>query len=156
MTISQTLYKHLTRLDADYQVMPHPQTFSSSQTAQISHISGHCLAKGVVVKDDQGYLVAVLPAANHIWFDELNALTLRRLNLAEEEEASQLFADCETGAFPVLGEAYGLEVVLDDSLMDQPDIYFEAGDHASLLHMSGRQFDRVMEHALHGRFSHHG
>lgn len=155
MTIAPTIQEHLSSHDADYNVLEHPQTFCASQTAQKSHISGSLIAKGVVVKDNQGYLMAVLPAVNHIWFEELNALTERNLTIAEEEEASQLFFDCELGAFPALGAAYGLEVVLDDSLVEQPDIFIEGGDHASLLHMSGRQFERLMGNALHGHFSHH-
>ena len=155
MTISPTLRDHLTRNDADYTVLEHPQAFSASQTAQKSHVSGSCLAKGVVVKDDAGYLMVVLPAVNHIWFEDLKALTHRVLCLSDEEEASQLFSDCEMGAFPALGEAYGLDVVLDDSLLEQPDIYVEGGDHANLLHISGKQFERLMNNALHGRFSHH-
>lgn len=155
MTIAGTLKDHLTRQDADYNVVAHPQTFSASQTAQMAHVSGNRIAKGVVVKDNEGYMLAVLPAASRIWLDELNRLTQRTLSLASEDEASQLFSDCDKGAFPAFGNAYGLEVVLDDDLMDQVDIYVEGGDHTSLVHMSGKQFERLMTNALHGHFSHH-
>ena len=33
--------------------------------------------------------------------------------------------DCEPGAVPPLGAAYGLDVVVDDSLTDHSDVYFE-------------------------------
>ena len=155
MSVSPTLREHLTALEADYQVLSHPQTFSTNQTAQVSHIPGGQVAKAVVMKDDEGFMLAVLPAVHHIWFKDLNELTHRNLSMASEEEASQLFADCEMGAFPVMGEAFGLDVVLDDSLNEQPDVYFEGGDHASLLRMSGGQFQRMMENAIHGRFSYH-
>ena len=36
----------------DYEVVSHRHTLSSSQTAQACHVSGDCLAKAVVVKDE--------------------------------------------------------------------------------------------------------
>jgi Ala-tRNA(Pro) deacylase len=42
---------------------------------------------------------------------------------------------------------------VDDSIEAQPEIYMEAGDHETLLHMSHAQFARLMENARHGRFS---
>lgn len=36
-----------------------------------------------------------------------------------------IFHDCEPGAVTALGAAYGLKVVLDDSLASEPEIYFE-------------------------------
>jgi len=35
-------------------------------------------------------------------------------------------------------------MVLDPSLGDTPDAYFEGGDHESLIHISGRDFLRLM------------
>ncbi|NIR96509.1 MAG: deacylase, partial [Gammaproteobacteria bacterium] len=49
----------------------------------------------------------------------------------------------------------GLDTVLDDSLAEQPDIYFEGGDHEALVHVSSEQFQELMADAEHGRFSHH-
>jgi len=54
---------------------------------------------------------------------------------------------------PALGAAYGLNVVVDDSLAQQPDIYFESGDHTNLVHISGTSFRKLMTDALHGRFT---
>ncbi|WP_324541332.1 hypothetical protein [Hyphomicrobium sp.] len=39
--------------------------------------------------------------------------------------------------------AYGLSGVVDDSLEGFDHIYFEAGDHCSLLHVTGRGFHRL-------------
>jgi Ala-tRNA(Pro) deacylase len=42
---------------------------------------------------------------------------------------------------------------VDDSIEAQPEIYMEAGDHETLLHISHAQFARLMGNARHGRFS---
>jgi Ala-tRNA(Pro) deacylase len=52
-----------------------------------------------------------------------------------------------------MGPGYGVETVIDDSLDDQPDVYFEAGDHASLVHMSGAEFSRLTQQAQRRHFS---
>jgi Ala-tRNA(Pro) deacylase len=73
------------------------------------------------------------------------------VSLATESEASRLFPDCEEGAMPALGMAYGLPAVVDDDLHGCDDIYFEGGDHRSLVHISGDQFDRLMGDVPRGR-----
>jgi hypothetical protein len=44
-----------------------------------------------------------------------------------------------------LTAAYGLDVVVDDSLSRQQDLYLEGGDHAHLVHISGTDFRKLME-----------
>jgi len=75
--------------------------------------------------------------------------------LADESEIKRLFPDCALGAVPAVGECYDLEVIVDDSIQAQPDVYLEGGDHATLIHISQAQFSRLMSGARHGRFSTH-
>ena len=57
--------------------------------------------------------------------------------MAGEEQIETLFTDCEPDAVPALGAAYGLDILVDESLAQQPEIYLECGDHDSLVHISG-------------------
>ena len=88
-------------------------------------------------------MLAVLPASRHIQFEELRRLLGSEVDMANEEQVETLFLDCEPGAVPALGAAYGLNVVVDDTLAQQPDVYFEGGDHASLVHVSGGEFSEA-------------
>ncbi|MBC8338519.1 MAG: YbaK/EbsC family protein [Rhodospirillales bacterium] len=156
MAIAITLKQYLSDNDIDYEALTHPYTASSLMTAEESHIPGSRIAKGVVLKKGKDYLLAVLPASNHIHFEEIRNLLDQRVKLASEEEVESLFEDCEIGAVPPIGRAYGLEVLIDDSLSGNEDIYFEAGDHATLIHVAGKQFGEMMGSARHGRFSYPG
>jgi Ala-tRNA(Pro) deacylase len=40
-------------------------------------------------------------------------------------------------------------------LIGSPDIYFEAGDHVALVHVTGKDFLRLMANAPRGDISHH-
>ena len=97
--------------------------------------------------------MAVVPASHHVDLDAVERLCGRPLSLADEEEIGRLFPDCEFGAVPPIGAAYGLAVIVDDVLAGQPDVYLEAGDHLNLLHLSGEQFAGLMRDVQHGRFS---
>lgn len=54
---------------------------------------------------------------------------------------------------PGLPNAWGVEMVWDDALMAQPDIYLEAGDHKRLLHVQTRHLREAFGDAPHCHFS---
>ena len=81
--------------------------------------------------------------------EELN----RNLVLACEEEFKALFEDCEVGAVPALGEAYGINVIWDDDLQYTADIYIEAGDHEHLIWLERRDFKKLMSSLPHSIIS---
>jgi len=154
MTIAATVSSCLQDRDADYDVLTHPHTVSSGESAQLAHVPGKCLAKSVVLEDDQGYLMVVLPATHQVDLGELHRQFNRNLGLATENELGNLFADCEIGALPPLGPAYGVETIVDDALAEQADIFFEAGDHEQLIHVSAETFQVLLgENVQHGHFS---
>ena len=78
---------------------------------------------------------------------EVGARTRRDLELVQEWELRGLFKDCEVGAIPAACPAYGMETYLDESLVAQPDVYLEGGDHEALIHMRIDQFLDLMEDA---------
>jgi Ala-tRNA(Pro) deacylase len=155
MTIATTLEQYLTNQGIAYDLLPHSPTQSSMRTAQASHVPGSCLAKAVVVKQGRGYLLAVIPASRHLRLDDLSGLLNCELELATEQEIETAFPDCARGAVPPIGAAYGLGMIVDDSIGGQPEIYFEGGDHETLVHLSGPEFARLTAGTPHGQFSHH-
>ena len=78
----------------------------------------------------------------------------KRLGLASEDEVISLFGDCDTGAIPPIGAAYDVPVIVDESLGDAADVYFEGGDHKTLVHVSGKDFRSLTMGAYQARFSH--
>ncbi|HEC20778.1 MAG TPA: YbaK/EbsC family protein [Gammaproteobacteria bacterium] len=155
MAVATTLREYLDRWGVDYEVVPHARTSSSLETAEAAHVPGDKLAKCVVTEDYRGYLMVVVPASHEVEFDRLDDELDRRLELANEEELADIFTDCELGAIPPLGEAYGLDVAVDRSLTECEDVYFEAGDHAELVHLRGEDFRDLMAGAEQGEFSRH-
>lgn len=154
MAIAMTLAEYLESHHSAFEVMTHAHTGCSLDTAATAQVPGDRLAKSVMLKDDQGYVMAVLPSTCHVAIRAVNrSLGGRHLQLAEEWELKDLFRDCEPGAVPAVGPAYGLQTVIDQRLTQQKDVYFEAGDHEGLIHMPMDQFLDLMGECGQARFS---
>jgi Ala-tRNA(Pro) deacylase len=78
----------------------------------------------------------------------------RDFRLASEDEIAHLFKDCEPGAVPPLGPAYGIETLLDEALANLDEVYFEAGDHEQLVHIRGEDFQGLLTGVRRGYYSH--
>jgi Ala-tRNA(Pro) deacylase len=155
MGVAATLQDYLESRKVAYEVIEHPYSNSSMRTAEAAHIPGDQVAKSILLGDDSSYLLAVIPATHRLELDRLNQVLARSLEMIDEEEIASTFSDCKTGAIPVVGEAYGVDAVLDAALSHEPDVYFESGDHEHLIHMRGEDFRILMEHVPRVQVSHH-
>ncbi len=155
MSIASRVSEYLAEQDADFDILRHPHSSTSLESAQLAHVPGDCIAKSVVLGDERGYLLAVLPASCRVDLGELHRQTNRNLGLVTEHELGALFEDCEPGAVPPFGNVYDLDTIVDESLVEQSDIYFEAGDHESLVHVSAETFEALLADARHSEFIRH-
>lgn len=154
MAIAITLKEYLTDQNIDYTVLMHAHAYGSMETAEAAHIPGKLLAKSVMLEDENGrYLLAVIPSNYQVNLEKLHDQYNMSLALASEHEVGNLFTDCELGAIPPVGNAYGIDVIMDKSLDNCSDVYFEAGDHTRLIHMNGAQFTQLMASAAHSDFA---
>ena len=153
MAIAVTQQRFLVQRNTEYDLMLHPHTASSRETAEAAHIPETYIAKAVVVKDRSGYLVVVIPASNWLNLETLRSERGPEVELASEDEIATLFSDCEPGAVPPLGPAYGIETLLDETLAELDDVYFEAGDHEQLVHLRGEDFQELLRGAQRGYYS---
>jgi Ala-tRNA(Pro) deacylase len=144
MAIAMTLKSYLENHHIDFDTVEHSHTETTVDAARSAHVPPHLVAKAVVLKDNAGFLVAVLPSNNRLNIAWVNEELERNLVLATEDELATLFKDCETGAVPALSNAYGLKVIWDDQLKHASDIYIEAGDHEHLIHLPGDDFRKLM------------
>lgn len=154
MGMAMKLADYLRAHPVQFDLMTHSHTGNSLQSAEAMRVSPGCLAKAVVLEDKDAQMVmAVLPASRKLKLDDLRSRTGRMLHLATEAELRERFDDCETGAVPPIGKAYGMETILDESLMALPELYFEAGDHETLVRVKTSDFIGLLEGAPHMAFS---
>jgi len=154
MAIAESLEEYLASRHIAYEVFTHPKTSTAMQTVNKANIPADRMVKCVVLEDDAGYVMAVVPASHRVDLGKIRAAMNRRLGLAMEDEFSEMLNDCTVGAVPPVGQAYGMATIIADELSDQPDIYLEGGDHQALVHLTGGQFNALMTGAVHGDISH--
>lgn len=155
MSIGRKLKEYMSDARVEYDLVEHPRTECSTRTAQVAHVPGDHLAKGVVLHHDDGYVLAVVPSTHRVEVGSLERTVGCNLDLAREPEIADLFDDCRLGAIPPAGMPYDVLTVVDDSLAALPEVWFEGGDHRTLVHVSGEGFRRLMADAQQAHFSHH-
>lgn len=155
MAIAPSLQKYLSAESIAYDLVEHRPAMSATRIAEACKISGDCLAKAVLLRSRDGYLLAILPASYHLRLGDgtLQRMLCRDVDLARESELGLVFKDCVQGAIPPVPACYGLDAIVDESIEAQPDIYMEAGDHETLVHMDHVQFAQLTKDAWRGHFS---
>ncbi|HEY3049462.1 MAG TPA: YbaK/EbsC family protein [Polaromonas sp.] len=153
MSIPSHLSSYLDQRGARYEICAHAHSRSSAETARSAHVRPNQLAKSVILEDEAGCVMAVIPADKTVMVGELARMLGRKeLRLADESRIGMLFADCDLGAVPPVGMAWGIETIVDDELEANDVVYMEGGDHERLLRMPQEQFHALMISQQHGRF----
>ena len=107
----------LTNRQVPFQRLHHPPAYTANRVAQALHVPGREVAKTVLVRTGQGYVLTVLPATHRVDMDKLREdLHEDDIDLASEGEMERLFPDCEPGAMPPFGSLYHLPTIVDESL----------------------------------------
>lgn len=142
---AQKLKAFLDEAAVKYNTISHPPAFDAQHVAANAHVSGKELAKSVVVRVDDRYAMAVLPASQMVHLGHLKkALSAEHAELATESEVERLFPDCERGAVPPFGNLYDLEVYVAEELAEDEEIAFSAGTHKELFRMAYRDYKRLV------------
>ena len=149
MAISPTLLRHLEDRMVSFDFLTHGRTLHSLATAKAGAIPEANLAKAILIRKADGFLLAVVPASRNVELDALGKWLGQPVCLATEEEVAAIFDDCELGAIPPIAEPFGLPAVIDDYLEGLSHIYFEAGDHRTLVHLRGSEFRRLTARTPH-------
>ena len=153
MSIAPRLRWYLDQHAVEYEVQRHPYSLTSNETANRAHVPSTNLAKAVLLEDERGYVMAILPASRRIDLRRLGEQLHRNLEFASEPEIESLFHDCDRGAMPPVGGPYRIPTVYDDALNGLDEVWFEAGDHTAVVHLQGADFIELLSGSLHGHFS---
>ena len=124
--IEQTLREH----HIPFEVVKHSPTYTAQELAQQEHISGHKVAKLVVVIADGHPHGLILPASRKVILHRVReALGATYVRLASEGELRSFCSDCDVGSTPPLPHWSNIKLLMDESMRVQGDILFQAGTH---------------------------
>lgn len=124
----------------------HPEAYTAQEVAQYEHVSGHHVAKVVVVIADGRPVEVFLPASRKVRMDQVQkVLNAKDVRLASEEEIEKIFTDCEVGALPALRHWKDVQVLMDRSLQVDGDILFQAGTHTDAIQMNYQEWYELVQ-----------
>ena len=129
-----------------YYVISHSMAFTAQEIAALVHISGHELAKTVIIRLKGKLAMAVLPASHKVSFRSLaNVVGTDDIALAHEQEFQFRFPECEVGAMPPFGNLWNMEVFVAEKLSHNDEIVFNAGSHTELIRMMYKEFEQLVK-----------
>jgi len=144
--VNKKLKEFLDKKGIDYTVFQHEEAFTAQELAAVSHIPGREMIKVVIVRSDEKYFMAVLPASYRIDMEKLKkVLNVASLRLSTEEEFGRLFPDCEIGAMPPFGNLYNIDTYVDKVVSEEEVIVFLAGNHKESIKMKYKDYAEAVK-----------
>jgi Ala-tRNA(Pro) deacylase len=136
-----------------YQVHEHRPVVTASRLAEAEHITGHRVAKTVLLNAHNHPVAVVLPASARLDLTRVRGvLGFGDLRLAAESEIAEWFKGCEPGAVPPLRLRGDEQILMDRSLAHLGDILFPAGTQQQAIRMRFRDWYRAVHPGV-GRFA---
>ena len=145
MNIPARLENYLRENHIPYSRCTHRLAYSAQGVAAAQHVAGRTVAKTVILKTEDQFLMVVLPAPMKVDLHLLREeLPFKQLELADEWEFGGLFPDCQLGAMAPFGNLYGLPVYVEESLASQEEVVFNAGTHLDTIRMKYKNFEQAV------------
>ncbi len=139
-----TILEFLEKSGVDYKVTEHKPTFTAQRMAAEEHEAGKFIAKPVVIKADDKFIMCVLGACYKVDLQALKSqLGADFVELADERKIAKICTDCELGAEPPFGNLYDMETIIDKTLLEDDHIIFQGGTHETSIRMSMQDFQKL-------------
>jgi Ala-tRNA(Pro) deacylase len=131
-----------------FEMLLHRPASSATHLASSVHVPGRGVAKAVLVRAGERFVLAVLPATARIDLGRLArvlGIGSSQLRLATPDEILQTIGDCEPGVIPPFGRLYGLETIMDDRLAENAMIVFGANTRHEGMRMRFSDYEALEE-----------
>lgn len=113
-----------------YEVVEHETTYTAAAEARAVGVQPYDAAKTVVLRADDGYRLAVIPASEQLDLHKLRLVPEGgEVRLASEHEMAEAFPEFDVGALPPFGPMLPALEILDRRLLDHDRILCNGGDH---------------------------
>lgn len=129
------LISRLSAAGVDFERSRHAPVYTSAEAAAIRGTSLHSGAKALILKGDDRFVMAVLPADLALDGKALRQhLGWKGLRFATVDEVRER-TGLTPGSIPPFGSLFGLATYCDERLADNESINFNAGSHSESIHM---------------------
>lgn len=142
-------YKKIVNLlrvnDARYGETEHQPVYTSQQLAKVRGVLEKQIAKSLLLKCGNDFIIAVLPGDRKLDNQKLkNLLKIRKFRFATPEEVKSK-THCEIGACYPFGNLIGLSTIVDKSMSKNKVIFFNPGLHNITMEIEWKDYYSIVK-----------
>jgi Ala-tRNA(Pro) deacylase len=136
MAVNQKLSGYLDSIGKQWEPLSHPEALSSVDEARALGIDPDEVAKSLVLKGREGYVLAVIPGGHRLDMHKVRDATGDKIiRLASEDDLERDFSDYELGAAPPAPGLLNVRGFVDPMVRSREWIVFAAGTHTDSVRM---------------------
>lgn len=162
MAISKKIADYLDKNKYKYEIIEHRTTYTAWDTAQTEKVKPQEVAKALVMKTDNDYLIAMVPSNKNL--DKKGLLKI--INAQKKKAGDKLYKKIDfakeawmkknlpgkVGATPPFAGLINLGVYIDNALKKNKKIYLGSGEYTFSVRVNMRQYLKIEKPAI-GSFS---
>jgi Ala-tRNA(Pro) deacylase len=134
----------LERKGCEYRTFHHEPVRTSEEAARVRGTPLERGAKALLLKTDGAFVLAVLCASDKVRSSALRRhVGCKKMSFASAEDVAAV-TGCEPGGVPPFGNLFGLRVVMDERLVGQEWIDFNAGERTRSIEMRSADFVAIV------------
>ncbi len=142
-TVFEDIKNLLQQNKIQFEVLEHEAVFTSEQSAKARGTELKQGAKALILKTEKGYIQAVISAAKEIDIAKLKTIIgAKELKMATADQV-KTETGCDIGSVPPFGNLFGLPTYIDNSLMENKTIAFNAGSHIKSIKMTSEDLAKT-------------
>jgi Ala-tRNA(Pro) deacylase len=143
MTVTENLLAFLRENDADFEVVTHEPVTTSEDAARVRNTPLEQGAKALVFLADGQPIMLVLPANQRVDRRAFkSAFGVKDLNMVSPDELREM-TGLEVGAVPPFGRLLGLPTYVDERLLANPRLAFNAGSRTTSVLLETSDYERL-------------
>ncbi|OGI17194.1 MAG: hypothetical protein A3J63_04920 [Candidatus Moranbacteria bacterium RIFCSPHIGHO2_02_FULL_40_12b] len=162
MPISKKITDYLNKNKYKYEIIEHRTTYTAWDTAQTEKVKPQEVAKALVMKADNDYLVALVPSNKNldkkgllkvinVWKKKSGGKACKKIDFAKEAWMKKNLPG-KVGATPPFAGLINLGVYIDNALKKNKKIYLGSGEYTESVRVSVSQYLKI-EKPVMGNFS---
>lgn len=150
--IPNKVLNYLEKNRIKFEVIDHRQVFTAHDLAMTLHLPHSQIAKSLLIKADNNFILAVLPADKNLDMRKLAKLVkAKKLSMPKENIMKEKFK-VKPGALPAFGGLYKLPVYIDKIILKQKKILLSSGSFVQSVLLSPKDYVNLEQASL-GVFS---
>ena len=157
MNLPATVQTFLDQRHLSYRLIASPSCETLWQSAAQLQLPTRRMARTVLLRDDTGLVMAILPCNYMLDFSLICQVLQRDLEPLYGADTLSFFKDqgCAAYSHPPLAEAFGVPALVDTSLLidEDEEIYFDSGGSEALIGMRGADFRHMLSRARWAQFA---